>query len=202
MSSVRLSEITSTSLENEVQPLFENRQLLRSFYYNKNSINKRRTKELKRRKCFGRLCSYEQQFINTRQKCSTVAFVGGRGYSVGSHIKDFRKYGGLWKAIKHSRQATILITNEHNTSQTCVYCFPVCTNPRCVLVRSNMSHQGRDSVSSLAIGISGLSQAAFGEPFPCFNYDIGHSNTDFINTATTFLNRNVEGLEFDELNTL
>ncbi|KAI8095938.1 hypothetical protein BDF21DRAFT_470864, partial [Thamnidium elegans] len=50
-------------------------------------------------------------------------FVGGRGYSVGSHIKDFRKYGGLWKAIKHSRQATILITNEHNTSQTCVYCF-------------------------------------------------------------------------------
>ncbi|KAG2235562.1 hypothetical protein BDF21DRAFT_464837 [Thamnidium elegans] len=77
MSSVRLSEATNTSLESEAQPLFENKRLLRSFYY-----------------------------------VSTVTFVGDRGYAVGS---------------------------------------------RCVLVRSNMSHQGRDSVSSLAIGISGLS---------------------------------------------
>ncbi|KAI8096107.1 hypothetical protein BDF21DRAFT_329948, partial [Thamnidium elegans] len=149
-------------------------------------------------------------------------FVGDRGYAVGSHIKDFRKHGRLWEAIKHSRQATILIINEHNTSQTCAYCFRktthsvqvsdkkikpihgtiVCTNLRCVLVRSDLSHQGRDSVSSLAIGIPGLSQATFGEPFPCFNYDIGYYDIDFINIAATFLNRSVEGLELDELNNL
>lgn len=75
-------------------------------------------------------------------------------------------------------------------------------SPNRVLVRANTSHQGRDSVFSLAIGISGLSQAAFGTSFPYFDYNIGHTNTDFTNVAITFLNRSVEELELDELDTL
>lgn len=123
MPRVCLSEATSTSLQNEAQPLLDDRRLLRSFYYDNNSTNKRRVKELRRRKYLDRLCSYEQQFITSRQKGSVIAFVGDRGYGVGSTIKRFKKYGGLWKPIKHSRQATVLITNEYNTSQTRIYCF-------------------------------------------------------------------------------
>lgn len=44
-------------------------------------------------------------------------------------------------------------------------------------------------------------EADVGVSFPSFNHNIGHSNTEFSNAATLFLNRSVEKMELDELKT-
>ncbi|KAI8053637.1 hypothetical protein BDF21DRAFT_322575, partial [Thamnidium elegans] len=46
-----------------------------------------------------------------------------------THIKGFKKYGRVWKLTTHSRQAIVLITNEHKISLTCVYCFRKTSHP-------------------------------------------------------------------------
>ncbi|ORE01496.1 hypothetical protein BCV72DRAFT_236312 [Rhizopus microsporus var. microsporus] len=56
-------------------------------------------------------------------------FVGDRGLCIGSKIKGFLKYGGNWKSNKDSLYTTVCITNEHNTSQTCLFCFKKLLNP-------------------------------------------------------------------------
>lgn len=56
----------------------------------------------------------------------------------------------------------------------------------------------RDTISSLAIGLSSLSCLALGVPFRLSNPRVGHGHTNFTNIATTFL---VARLELDELNT-
>ncbi|KAG2197763.1 hypothetical protein INT46_005749, partial [Mucor plumbeus] len=209
LSDSQLSEATSSTLGQLTQPYFQYRGLMREFYYSNTITNKRRSKELRRQKFLDQACSNERIFINQGQRGNTIAFVGDRGYSVGSRIKGFNKYSGKWKPQNHSRYISAIITNEYNTSQTCIYCFhktthpvhivdntlktntgtSVCTNPACILVKSGSSYKGRDAISSLAIGLSG------------FNPSVGHHHTDFTNIATTFLTRSVERLELDELNT-
>ncbi|KAI8382420.1 hypothetical protein BD560DRAFT_386546 [Blakeslea trispora] len=49
--------------------------------------------------------------------------IGDRGMGVGSRIKQHLRYGGTWKQDNHARYTAVSITNENNTSQTCVYCF-------------------------------------------------------------------------------
>jgi hypothetical protein len=78
-------------------------------------------------------------------------------------VKGYLKIGGHWKP-----------PNEHNTSQTCVYCFeklchPITVingkvksigcaflrqNPKCPSTLSRLVIVSRDNVSSLAIGLS------------------------------------------------
>ena len=221
LSDSRLSEATASTLDQLTQPYLQHRGLMREFYYSKTITNKRRSKELRRQKFLDQVCFNERKFINQGQKNNTIAFVGDRGYSVGSRIKGFKKYGGKWKPHNHSRYISTIITNEFNTSQTCVYCFhktthpvhivdnilqtsngtSVCTNPACILVKSGSSHKGRDAISSLAIDLSGLSYLALGVPFPPFNPSVGHHHTDFTNIATTFLTRSVARLELNKFNT-
>ncbi|KAI8073680.1 hypothetical protein BDF21DRAFT_445466 [Thamnidium elegans] len=107
-------------------------------------------------------------------------FVGDRGYRIGSTIIGHARQGGLWKPKKHRLYSSVCITNEHNSSQTCIFCFKklfhpisttttnsgtkkkpvngafVCYNEECVAVKAGKATHGRDALSSLAIGLSGL----------------------------------------------
>ncbi|KAI8881784.1 hypothetical protein K501DRAFT_188097 [Backusella circina FSU 941] len=117
-------------------------------------------------------------------------FIRDRGHGVGSRIKSHLKYGGHWKEKKHGLYTSVAITNEHNTSQTCVYCFkkmeyPMkivneggkdkvksvngalqCENSDCVAFKSKKTSRSRDELSSLAIGLASLSRLLFNATLP------------------------------------
>ncbi|GAN01294.1 hypothetical protein MAM1_0006c00727 [Mucor ambiguus] len=156
---------------------------------------------------------------NHVSKMSPVLFVGHRGYGINSRIKGHSRCGGTRKAKIRARYCPILITNKHNTSQTCVFCFSksshplklvsrknrqylhnvngtsACNNPSCVLRSRGETHEGRDSLPSLAIGLPGLSAVATGQPIPCFDPTISKPKTDnYKSLAKIFLNRNTTGL--------
>jgi hypothetical protein len=66
-----------------------------------------------------------------------------------------------------------------------------CTNANCPLVINKTSHKGCDTLSSLVIGLSGLSTVIFGAPMPIFSYkDTSKLNTGFHEIVSSFLNRN------------
>ncbi|KAI9255002.1 hypothetical protein EDC94DRAFT_587345 [Helicostylum pulchrum] len=70
-----------------------------------------------------RLCSAERKYVSGDKKRRTIMFVGDRGYGFGSTIKGHLKYCGVWKLKIHSLYTSVCETKEHNTSQTCVFCF-------------------------------------------------------------------------------
>ncbi|KAI9478867.1 MAG: hypothetical protein EXX96DRAFT_482583, partial [Benjaminiella poitrasii] len=134
-------------------------------------------------------------------------FIGDRGTGVGSSITSGLRYGGNWKMKNHARYAPVSITNEHNTSQVCVYCFKkiihpkrtriiqgversvdcngssVCINREFTSFKANRSVQSRDQQAAVAICISGLYTLLSGTILPVFSSKISHSNTDLIKTA-------------------
>ncbi|CEG79897.1 hypothetical protein RMATCC62417_14308 [Rhizopus microsporus] len=58
----------------------------------------------------------------------------------------------------------------------------MCVNPKCVAVKSKKSTNSRDALSSLAIGLSGLTQCLIGSPLPPFaQSQISQFNTDTFN---------------------
>ncbi|KAI9267569.1 hypothetical protein EDC94DRAFT_514982 [Helicostylum pulchrum] len=140
-------------------------------------------------------------------------FVGDRGTGVGSRIKDHQRYGGRWLEELRGKRGVVCIANKHNISQTCLYCFEklehpcqlvtkqgkvkekkisgvlLCVNPACVSVKYGQSTKARDSLSALAIGLSGASTCFLGETMPCFSpYKISQLATEnFDIIATSFL---------------
>ncbi|KAL4208915.1 hypothetical protein AB4K20DRAFT_1978142 [Rhizopus microsporus] len=113
---------------------------------------------------------------------------------------------GSDKKQLHGKHVNVCITNEHMTSQTCIYCYQklchpkamltkknkqvsqeikgalMCVNPKCMAVKSGRSTKSRDALSSLAIGLSGLAQCLIGSPLPPFaQFQISQFNTDTVN---------------------
>ncbi|KAI9473566.1 MAG: hypothetical protein EXX96DRAFT_596676 [Benjaminiella poitrasii] len=134
-------------------------------------------------------------------------FVCDRGFGVGSRIQEHLRYGGNWKAQKHSLYTFVCVINEHNSSKTCSFCFhkishpikilnkdgrkiiktvndtSVCSNPNCISVKAKSLHRGRDSLSALIIGLSGLASLLFGCTFTIFSpYNANRSTIDDGNT--------------------
>ncbi|KAI8333184.1 hypothetical protein EDC96DRAFT_526105 [Choanephora cucurbitarum] len=94
-------------------------------------------------------------------------FVGDRGYGVGSSIRGHVRLGDSCKPKKHSLYTSVCITNEYSTSQICkdareslktINGTSICNSKACVLNSAKQSHKPRDSLSALAIGISGASR--------------------------------------------
>ncbi|OAD01397.1 hypothetical protein MUCCIDRAFT_112842 [Mucor lusitanicus CBS 277.49] len=134
--------------------------------------------------------------------------VGDRGTGVGSRIRGHLRYGGFWKPKNRSHYISVCVTNEHNISQTCGFCFHKIThpvvmangklktingtfvfvNPECILVKYGRSYQGRDSLFAFLVGLSGLCNILLGTTFPSLNpkRSIGHLDTDFTTFAQTF----------------
>ncbi|CEP13228.1 hypothetical protein [Parasitella parasitica] len=137
----------------------------------------------KRSKFYDRLAAQERQFSKAK---SPIMLIGDRGHCVGSSIKGHQKFGENWREERHARYTPVLITNEQNTSQTCIFCFrkllhPIafkdgrlrqskgtflCYNKSCSRKYQPMS---RDKLSALAIGLSGACHLLFGAMFPAFN---------------------------------
>jgi hypothetical protein len=186
----------------------ENKGALQQFYRSNQQANQGKNVTLTNKRFWDRLCSTERKAVKVNKK-SLVMFIGDRGTGVGSTIKGHRRYGGKWKQEIHGRNTTVCITNEHKTSQKCVYCFspvihsqkrvPVnnkeilkecrgafqCINPVCVSVKNKRPIQARDQVSAMAIGLSGLSTLLFQQTFPEFATKIvSQFNTDYINFTT------------------
>ncbi|KAI8331647.1 hypothetical protein BD560DRAFT_462614 [Blakeslea trispora] len=139
--------------------------------------------------------------------------IGNRGFGVGSRIKRHLRYVGTWKQDNHARYTTVNITNENNTSQTCVYCFNKlqhpkqliqvkgktvyrnmkgafhCLSPECTSVTNGHGVSGRGKLSTLAIAISGITTMLFQHTLPAFSRTISPSNTELHNKTAFFCTR-------------
>ncbi|CAO3656432.1 unnamed protein product [Mucor fragilis] len=115
-----------------------------------------------------KLCVKERNHVIKKKP---IFFVGDRGYGINLRIKGHFRCGGIWKSKIHAEYCRVLITNEHNTSQTCVFCFSktshslklvtkkskqhlcsvtdtsVYANSGCVLYSCGKTHTGRNSLS-------------------------------------------------------
>lgn len=131
--------------------------------------------------------------------------IGDRGHVYGSCIKCHLRFGGYWKEERHSRCTPTIITNEYNSSQTCLCGFNKLSHPTFAHNNAVKTTKGtfvclnedcpnafvsvcRDQVSALAIGLAGLSQLLFGETFPCFKEGTNpNKQIKFYEMATPFL---------------
>ncbi|KAI9260951.1 hypothetical protein EDC94DRAFT_610358 [Helicostylum pulchrum] len=114
-----------------------------------------------------------------------------------------QRFGGFQKQNKHGQNTPTLVTNEYNSSQTCLFCFDKLSHPVSVTadkitiskrtficLNSNFPKafkpMWRDKVSALAIGLAGL----FGSTFPCFDEtSTCASKARFFDSALDFLQK-------------
>ena len=216
---------TSEKIVNDYIFMQENRQTMRDFYDTARSSKRRIRQEYLMKKAKERLCSRERKAMNPKathdrkkkQKATNpkhlVMMIGDRGFGVGSRIKKHLRYGGTWKQDLHAKYTTVCITNENNTSQTCVYCFKklsyskrrivkenkviykevkgsfVCYNTHCPSLKNGCNTSSRDKVSAMAIAISGISKLLFHDTLPCFKTNFSPSDTELITRQRAFCTR-------------
>ncbi|KAG1124605.1 hypothetical protein G6F42_009473 [Rhizopus arrhizus] len=178
---------TAEELDRNYQVHEQCRNSVRSFYYSNNQCKRRRHLELSKRRARDRIAAAERKASGFKEGGKAlVMFVGDRGHGVGSRIKGHQRFGGTWKQEIHGRYTPTVITNEYNSSQTCLFCFRklshplktigdevktingsfVCINDKCPNAFKVVC---RDQVSALAIGLAGLASILFGVTFPCFD---------------------------------
>lgn len=136
-----------------------------------------------------------------------IMLIGDQGTAVGSSIKGHAKRGGSKLRAEHRQDATVGITSEFRSSQTCPACFdPVmrpkatvekdgrkvkkatngaslCMNPKCPLYRSGLSMQNRDVQAATCIALIGASRLLLGETLAPFDRN---------SAACKMLNTNIE----------
>ncbi|CEP14831.1 hypothetical protein [Parasitella parasitica] len=177
---------------------------VRKFYHSKSNAKKKRRYELAKGKYYDRLAAKERRFTHAS---TPIMFIGDRGHAVVSPFKGHLRFGGHWKELCHSRYTPTLITNEHNSSQTCLWCFSklshpytaldgqvkmtngsfICLNAACPQKYVVMS---RDRLSALAIGLAGAAQLMLGYTFPCFDpKNTTEKQAMFSHLALVFSNR-------------
>ncbi|OAC99582.1 hypothetical protein MUCCIDRAFT_114775 [Mucor lusitanicus CBS 277.49] len=176
---------TPYELEECVSIHKDNRDAIRSFYYSATQSKKTHQLEWNKQRGQDRIASKERQALAKRDTVR-VMFVGDRGHGYGSAIKGHLRFGGHWKEERHARYVPTIITNEYNSSQTCLFCFNklshpiyprknavkvnkgtfICLHPQCPNAHVPVC---RDQVSALAIGLAGMAQLLFGATFPYFN---------------------------------
>ncbi|KAI9255920.1 hypothetical protein EDC94DRAFT_222963 [Helicostylum pulchrum] len=174
-----------------------------------------RSNELLLRRTKDRLCAEERK--KAAEKVCPVMFISDRGHGIRSRIKGHVKYGGTWKEKIHSRYTSVFVTNEHNSSQTCVFCFKKlthsikiveknneaiindvkgtfrCLNKHCILSVFKQTHKGTDSVSAFATGLAGASNVFLEDCIPVFDSSVTNNETDkkkIKEIAGVFLTRN------------
>ena len=134
-----------------------------------------------------RAAAAERKFLKSDSN-GTLLFmgIGNAGTGVGSAIRGYDRRGGKWLPRIHKRYAETIITDEHMTSQLCVYCyFPIahsrtsdesvslgtvrCLNPNCEAFKHGRATNNRGVMSATAIGISAMTQALLRKSFPPFS---------------------------------
>ncbi|KAG1447813.1 hypothetical protein G6F56_009140 [Rhizopus delemar] len=137
----------------------------------------KRTVEIATIRTKDRAAAAERKFLKSDSN-GTLLFmgIGNAGTGVGSAIRGYDRRGGKWLPRTHKRYAETMITDEHMTSQLCVYCyFPIahsrtsdesvsfetvrCLNPNCEAFKHGRTTNNRDVMSAIAIEISVMAQA-------------------------------------------
>ncbi|KAL4210223.1 hypothetical protein AB4K20DRAFT_1968328 [Rhizopus microsporus] len=159
------------------QQTVRHREQLRNLYYLPTRVRQNRTYELQMPRYIDKLCSNERRYVTGSDKSQHIMFVGDRGYCVGSTIKGHLKYGGQWKSRKNSLYTSLKVVNG-----TFQY-----VNPDCPSVLAGKATHARDSLSTMAIGLSGLATLLFKATFPQFDPKRSPSKTvEFEHLAATF----------------
>ncbi|KAI8352166.1 hypothetical protein EDC96DRAFT_577465 [Choanephora cucurbitarum] len=192
-----LSRQNFTTVKNEedvwnaYRCLQDNKNVVRSFYQNTKMKKSDMRREMFMKKSKDRIFARERLWLNPKveaikdrkgkQKAGhrppqkqLIMMIGDRGMDVGSRIKQHLRYGGIWKQNNHACYTTVSITNENNTSQTCV---------------NGCGVNGRDRLSALAMAISGFTTLLFQQTLPAFSRTISHSNTEFNHKTASFCTR-------------
>lgn len=183
---------TADELDTVYREQSKSRDALRAFYFSNSFAKKKRRLELIKAKYHCKLAAEERRFSGSKKP---IMMIGDRGYGTGSCIKNHQRFGGPWKGKLHGRYTTTLVTNEHNSSQTCVFCFKKLSHPHTrtadgsikitngafICLNNSCPNKfvvvSRDKLSALAIGLAGAAQLIFGVTFPCFD---PHSTTEKI----------------------
>jgi hypothetical protein len=182
----------------------QNKSIIQEFYHSVGNCKRRRRLELTKKKFYQKTSHYERMSSGIK---NPTMFIGDRGHGYSSSIKGHLRFGGFKKENEHGLSTPTIITNEYNTSQTCIFCFNKLSHPMSAVdgkVRTTSGtfvclHPGcpkafkpvcRDKLSALAIGLSGIAQLLFGSTFPCFQEKTTtESRERFINEALSFLHR-------------
>lgn len=104
----------------------DTRDTIRNFYYNKSNIKRKRRLKLSKRRYYDKSASVERKFSGSNKP---IMFIGDRDHGFGSKIKGHQKFGGFIKQDKHGQNTPTLITNEYNSSQTCLFRFNKLSHP-------------------------------------------------------------------------
>ena len=130
---------------------------------------------------------------DTGETTPSILCIGTGSTEVGLRIRGHTKRGGAKMGQRHTRFTIVSITNEHRSSQTCVFCFqqvqrpkarkvvkekwkPVsvngsflCMNPQCLANRHGCNTSNRDTQVALAIALAGVSRISTGQILEPFN---------------------------------
>ncbi|CEP18896.1 hypothetical protein [Parasitella parasitica] len=121
---------TTEELDRNYQEHEQCRESVRSFYYSNNQCKRRRHLELSKKRAHDRIAAAERKASGFKEGGKAlVMFVGDSGHGLGSHIKGHQRVGGTWKQEIHGRYTPTVITNEYNSSQTCLFCFRKLCHP-------------------------------------------------------------------------
>jgi hypothetical protein len=121
--------------------------------------------------------------IHTMPEVRYVAFIGAAGTGVGSRLKGHFRLGGARIREQHRQYGTVVITDEHMSSQRCCFCFKKtrparsrrivdsdgtqkminlngakdCCNPLCPAFKIGYVTRPRDTQACVCIGTAGFS---------------------------------------------
>jgi hypothetical protein len=186
-------ELTESSLHNsgnaaDLDKAFErhyrSRNTIKNFYFSNAIAKQRRRLELPKSRYYHKLVAQERAFTQSK---ALIMFIGDRDHGVRSITRGYEWFGGHWKEKIYERYTSILITDEHNSSQTRLFCFKnlsylqvardmdIKINNGSFICLNNKRHnkyivKSRDKLSALAIGLPGVAQLLFGVAFLCFDY--------------------------------
>lgn len=180
---------------------------MRSFYYSNRSQKEKRTQRLLTNAAYDRLASLERKFIaadhetGRKQKNRIVMCIGREGTGVGLRVSGHTRRGGSQLRRRHRRYATIAMTDEHGTSQTCSSCFSqvirpkaykyikdtwklvsvngnsLCLNRKCPRYKTGHNTMNRDVEAAKCIALAVISRMVSGATLPPFTSKSSQCNT-------------------------
>jgi hypothetical protein len=111
----------------------EGRDILRGFYFSNQARKESRTQEMITSKVYDQKAVKERKYVVQAAKGETeppILCIGTAGTGVGLRIGGHSKRGGTKMRQRHRRYIIVSMTNEHHSSQTCVFCFQQVQRPK------------------------------------------------------------------------
>ena len=156
------------------------------------------TRYLRKQAADDKLARDERKFVGGKIQVMCIGMAGtGAGTRIGGHLK----YGGAKVRARHRRYATVCMTNEYMTSQTCSTCFhpvvraqkrvlvdgkwktksvsgsSVCYSGDCPSYQRGCNTKNRDVEAAVNIAMAGISRMTTGSTLPPFERSTSHYKT-------------------------